>query len=171
MVSVVWLCCIGSWCTKYITYTHILHRESCASLKIAIKSLISCDCATTTPSIDRYIIENWAEKRKQRWELMKYICVCVYIYYNSIQFKVYWQNIGNHLPLAINIYMYTWYNAIFCKLTKLWKNEDTCWDPVSVVFCILSTRRNVFPIYVHIIVLSMYIVHHMLISLDLWWFC
>ena len=25
----------------------------------------------------------------------------------SIKFKVYWQTIGNHLPLAINIYMYT----------------------------------------------------------------
>ena len=36
----------------------------------------------------------------------------------SIKFKVYWQTIGNHLPLAINIYMYTWDNAIFCKLTK-----------------------------------------------------
>ena len=37
---------------------------------------------------------------------------------NSIQFKVYWQNIGNHLPMATNIYMYTWAKAIFRKLTR-----------------------------------------------------
>ena len=43
---------------------------------------------------------------------------------NSIQFKVYWQNIGNHLHLAINIYMYTWDKALKRKHTKLWKNEE-----------------------------------------------
>ena len=38
---------------------------------------------------------------------------------NSIQFKVYWQTIGNHLPLAIHIYTCTdEIKLFFCKLTK-----------------------------------------------------
>jgi len=46
---------------------------------------------------------------------------------NSIQFKVYWQTIGNHLPLAIHIYTCTYEIKLFflqINKTKLWKNED-----------------------------------------------
>jgi len=32
---------------------------------------------------------------------------------NSIQFKVYWQTIGNHLPLAIHIYTCTYEIKLF----------------------------------------------------------
>ena len=39
----------------------------------------------------------------------------------TIQFKVYRQNIGNHLSLAINIYMYTCDNLLQIYKMKLWK--------------------------------------------------